>query len=252
VEGIFSDVDGTLTTHGLLTARTVGALEALRRAHLRVVLVTGRAAGWGECWLRTLPVDGVIVENGGLYFSWGAGGKVKEVYAQSVAKRGRDRRRLARELGRVMRRVPGVKLSLDSRFREVDLALDYNEGVRLGAKVATRVSEELGARGVNAVRSSVHVNCWLGSFDKRRMVERFLRDEWGVRTPGRRARYVYVGDSLNDAPMFAAVPLSVGVANVLDVLEELDAAPAYVTKRREGAGFVELARALIAAQRKGR
>ena len=57
-----------------------------------------------------------------------------------------------------------------------------------------------------------------------------------------------MGDSLNDAPMFNAFPLSVGVANVLEVWEELEAFPRFVTRAREGAGFVELANRILKAR----
>ncbi|MGQ0506527.1 MAG: hypothetical protein ACT4TC_14535 [Myxococcaceae bacterium] len=38
---------------------------------MRVVLVTGRPAGWGEGWARTLPAAGVITENGGVFVYFG-------------------------------------------------------------------------------------------------------------------------------------------------------------------------------------
>ena len=63
-----------------------------------------------------------------------------------------------------------------------------------------------------------------------------------------RSRYVFVGDSPNDAPMFAAFPHAVGVANVCDFEGRLAAVPAYVTEARSGAGFAELADAILAAR----
>ena len=56
--------------------------------------------------------------------------------------------------------------------------------------------------------------------------------------------YVYVGDALNDEPMFKGFPRSVGVANVRGVWDELVHKPAFVTDAAEGAGFEELAAAL--------
>ena len=49
--------------------------------------------------------------------------------------------------------------------------------------------------------------------------------------------------------MFGAFGLSVGVANVLRVLERIDPAPAFVTQAEEGRGFEELARAVLAWRR---
>lgn len=249
VDAVLTDVDGTLTTGGKLEAATVRAMEALRAAGVRVVLVSGRPAGWGECWARTLPVDGVIVENGGLYFMPGAA-RVRKVYAQPAAMRGPNRRRLRREVERVLRRVPGARLSLDSAYTEVDLAIDYNEEVRLGPAAAGRIEELLRARGVQAVRSSVHVNCWIGRFDKLSTARRLLRAEWGLAVGREDPRFVYAGDSFNDAPMFEGFALSVGVANIRPLLPSLEHRPAFITRAAEGAGFRELARAIL-RQRRG-
>ncbi len=49
--------------------------------------------------------------------------------------------------------------------------------------------------------------------------------------------------------MFRGFPRSVGVANVRDVWDELGAKPAHVTRRREGAGFEEVARSILRAVR---
>jgi HAD superfamily hydrolase (TIGR01484 family) len=245
VRGVFTDVDGTLTTAGLLRASTIRALERLVHAGVPVVLVSGRPSGFAEAWLRTLPVSGVIAENGGLYLVRSRGGRLRKVYARPRAVRARERRRLLSAVAAAVRAVPGARLSTDSLFTEVDLAVDYNEDVKLGPRAADKLEFALRRRGVQAVRSSVHVNAWVGSFDKAWMVRRFLRREWGAGLkPGDRS-WVYVGDSLNDAPLFAAFHLSIGVANVLDVLHALGAAPRFVTLSAEGRGFEEVARALL-------
>jgi hypothetical protein len=251
VEGVFTDVDGTLTTGHRLRSDTVRALERLSAAGLHVVLVSGRPAGWGEAWARQLPVDGVIVENGGLFFLRGKNGRLRKVYAEAPAERVANRRRLQAEVGRVLRQVPGARLSLDSAYTEVDLAVDYNEEARLGDAGASRIEALLTARGVTAVRSSVHVNCWLGRFDKLSATRRFAKVAWGERLDPRDGRYVYAGDSFNDAPMFAAFALGVGVANVRSVLDRIDAPPAFITRAAEGRGFEELARAILARRGPG-
>jgi HAD superfamily hydrolase (TIGR01484 family) len=252
VRALLADVDGTMTTGGLLRSSTILALERVRGAGVKVVLVTGRPAGWGECWARTLPVEGVVVENGGLYFAPGRRpGTLRRVYSEPDAVRRENRRRLLREVRSVLRRTPGARLSSDSVYTEVDIAIDYNEEARLPVATADRMAAALARRGVRSARSSVHVNCWVGPFDKLSASDRFLRRELGLsggaRAPG---QVVYVGDSLNDAPMFAAVPLSVGVANVADVLEEIAAPPRFITRGREGDGFEELAQAIVRAVRR--
>jgi hypothetical protein len=252
VRALLADVDGTMTTAGLLRSSTLRALERVRDAGVAVVLVTGRPAGWGECWARTLPVAGVVVENGGLYFARGRRpGTLRRVYSEPEEARRRNRRRLWREVRSLLRRTPGARLSSDSAYTEVDLAIDWNEEAHLPAAAADRMVEALARRGVRCARSSVHVNCWLGPFDKLTASDRFARRELklrgGILAPG---RVVYVGDSLNDAPMFGAVPLSVGVANVMDVLHEIAAPPRFITRAREGDGFEELALAIVRAVRR--
>jgi HAD superfamily hydrolase (TIGR01484 family) len=249
IRAVFSDVDGTLTTGGELLGSTVAALARLRDAGIRVVLVTGRPSGWGECWARTLPVDGVIAENGGLYFARRARTLAK-VYAQPLSQRRANRPRLLRAVRQAMAAAPGARLSMDSAATEVDVAIDYEEQIHLGHAAADRIERRLHARGVVAVRSSVHINCWLGAFDKLRTTRAFVSREWGTPFATTERGYVYVGDSLNDAPMFEGFTHSVGVANVLAVLDRLSARPAYVTRAAEGLGFEELARRVLSQERR--
>ena len=56
---------------------------------------------------------------------------------------------------------------------------------------------------------------------------------------------MFVGDSPNDAPLFAYFPLSVGVANIRPFLDRIATPPAYVTQAEAGAGFEELATLLL-------
>ena len=67
IHTLFSDIDDTLTTHGRLTVEAYAALDALKAAGIRVVLVTGRPAGWCDHIARMWPVDAVIGENGAFY-----------------------------------------------------------------------------------------------------------------------------------------------------------------------------------------
>jgi HAD superfamily hydrolase (TIGR01484 family) len=247
VEAVFTDVDGTLTSADKLRSGTVRAIEELQAAGVRVVLVSGRPAGWGECWARTLPVDGVIVENGGLYYARRKG-QLRKEYAQPASFRLKARARLVKAVNAAMLEVPGARLSSDSAHTEVDLAIDYNEEARLGPEAAGKLEAFLRRRRIQAVRSSVHVNCWIGRFNKLTMVKRFCAREWDLTVASRDTRLIYVGDSFNDAPMFEAFPLSVGVANVRAALATIDHPPAFITRQREGEGFCEVARQVLEAR----
>jgi hydroxymethylpyrimidine pyrophosphatase-like HAD family hydrolase len=63
-----------------------------------------------------------------------------------------------------------------------------------------------------------------------------------------RDRWIYVGDSTNDAAMFGHFPHSVGVANVARFWDRLAHRPRYVTQAERGAGFAEVAQAVLAAR----
>ena len=76
-----------------------------------------------------------------------------------------------------------------------------------------------------------------------------MQELFGVDLEADRERYVFAGDSPNDAPMFGYFPNAVGMANVGDFAGRLDHQPRWVTAARSGAGFVELARMLIDARR---
>ena len=67
---VFTDIDDTLTTEGLLPACAYEALEALTRAGIHVAPITGRPAGWCDMIARLWPVAGVVGENGAFYFSY--------------------------------------------------------------------------------------------------------------------------------------------------------------------------------------
>jgi HAD superfamily hydrolase (TIGR01484 family) len=248
VRAVFADVDGTLTTEGRITSTVLRAIEWLVAHRVQVVLVSGRPSGWAECWIRQLPVAGVVAENGAL--TWVRDGNgLKKRFAQRGPARTRNRATLGRFVAAAIEKVKGARLSSDSFAREVDLAIDYAEDAKLGPEAADAIEAFLRVRGVTAVRSSVHVNCWIGDFDKRSAVRDFLNSQWQVALRPADPRYVYVGDSYNDAPMFEAFALSVGVANVLDVIDQLEAHPKFITRAREGRGFCELVDAISRAQK---
>ena len=62
------------------------------------------------------------------------------------------------------------------------------------------------------------------------------------------ASWLYVGDSANDQRMFEQLPLSVAVANIARFVPQLAHLPRYVTQGERGAGFTELADALLRAR----
>ncbi|HEX2690476.1 MAG TPA: HAD-IIB family hydrolase [Kofleriaceae bacterium] len=238
VRALFSDVDGTMTTGERIEASTYEALEQLSASGTPIILVTGRPAGWGQAFMKMLPVLAVVTENGGVTFVR-EGRRQHKLYGVPQASLPEWRRRMNDAAVEVMTKVPGARLSSDSKYREVDLAIDWNEEVSLSKDDAEVVADMLRKAGFTAVRSSVHVNFGPPHFDKLSACRTVVRQVFG---DGERdlSPYVFAGDALNDAPMFGGFPSSVGVANIKAWWDELTDKPAYLTEHPEGAGLREL------------
>lgn len=241
---LLSDVDGTMTQDGRLEAATLHAIERLTAAGIPVIPVTGRSAGFGHTLLSVLPSPAVVTENGAVTYVRD-GHRTRKLHGLPAGDIATWRRRMIAAMEEVQRELPELQLSSDSAFREVDLALDWNEEVARPAVEADRAVAILREHGLAASRSNVHVNFGPPLFDKRVACLRLVHEVLGGDVASL-ASYVYVGDSLNDAPMFDGFPSSVGVANIRDIWERLPHRPAFVTRSREAAGFRELVEHLLA------
>src|SRR5512143_4255347 len=157
VRALFSDVDGTMTTGERIEAQTYAALERLGEAGVPVIMVTGRPAGFGHAFMKMMPVLACVAENGGVMFVR-EGRKLVKHYGVPAASLPEWRRRMNDIAVDVMSKVPGARLSSDSKYREVDLAIDWNEEVSLDKEEAETCVELIRKAGLAAVRSSVHVN----------------------------------------------------------------------------------------------
>lgn len=248
---LLTDIDDTITSDGQLEAEAYSALHRLKASGLAVVPVTGRPAGWCDHIARMWPVDGVIGENGAFYFVYDrAAKKMRQEFWTDAAQMRRNRDRLD-ALGKdIMTAVPGCALASDQPYRLADLAVDFCEDVPpLPENDVERIVSQFETAGAIAKVSSIHVNGWFGSYDKLTMTHRFLQDQFGLNPQASQAAVIFCGDSPNDAPMFGAFELSVGVANVRDMLHRIAQPPAYVTAGHSGAGFAELAEHILSARK---
>ncbi|MDQ6683958.1 MAG: HAD family hydrolase, partial [Pseudomonadota bacterium] len=153
---------------------------------------------------------------------------------------------------RILREVPAARLADDSAGRVTDIAIDHAEHHRLDAAAIDHVLAIMRSAGMTATVSSIHVNGWFGAHSKLSGAAWMLHRLYGRELDDEREHWLYVGDSTNDQPMFAALPLSVGVANLVDFADQLTQWPAFITKHARGRGFVEVAEALLAARSTGR
>jgi HAD superfamily hydrolase (TIGR01484 family) len=248
VRGVCLDIDDTLSTHGKLTDEAFSALWSLKKAGYAVVPITGRPAGWCDHFARFWPVDAIVGENGAFSFFMSQGVR-KRIDTPAQASPEALKQKLV-ELGQKIRgRFPHAHWASDQAYREYDLAIDICEDVPTWPR--QDIDELLAlchGEGAHAKLSSIHVNTWFGDYDKRRGFEHWLSQ--GAPGLGAQApkwdEWLFIGDSPNDEPMFAAFRFSVGVANIRNYLDRLKSPPRWITDSESGAGFAEMAKRLVA------
>ncbi|MDQ3271476.1 MAG: HAD-IIB family hydrolase [Pseudomonadota bacterium] len=257
ITGVFTDIDDTLTTDGAITADALQALEQLKAAGLQVIPITGRPVGWSEPFALVWPVDAIVAENGavalissqiGLQPPSSGREQLSKRYQQDEATRRANYTRMHQVASQVVREVSGAVLSEDSPGRETDIAIDHSEFVHLPSDAIAQAVRIMQDEGMNATVSSIHINGWFGAHNKLEGARWIVRELFGRDLDSEMESWVYVGDSTNDQLMFEAFPNSVGVANIRRFEAELSHKPRYITEGERGAGFAEVAMALLKAR----
>jgi hypothetical protein len=149
------------------------------------------------------------------------------------------------EIGReLLARDSTLSLSSDQPFRLTSLAIDRPRDHAAARALLARLEE----KGADATLNSIWALAWFGGYDKVKAARKFLPAATGYDVDLDRDRIVFVGDSANDAPMFSHIPKSVGVSTVVQHLADIPVPPAWITRGPGGAGFVEVADAILAAR----
>ena len=257
ITGILTDIDDTLTTEGAITPDALAALSALKTAGLDVIAITGRPVGWSEPFARDWPVNAIVAENGAvaliasqkcLLHMSGGRMQLSKKYQLDAQTRAGNMARMQAVLARIERELPGVHRATDSPGRETDIAIDHSEFAHLSSAQIADVVHILRSEGMNATVSSIHINGWFGSHNKLQGARWIVRELFGRDLDTEMDRWVYVGDSTNDVLMFEAFANSIGVANVRRFEAQLSHLPRYITRGERGAGFAEVAAAVLAAR----
>lgn len=251
--GIFTDIDDTLTTEGAITPDALQAMADLKAAGLLVIPITGRPIGWCEPFIATepdvaWPVDAMVAENGAVAFVQSPNSQQQsliKIYQQDAATRSANQARMRHIAALVAAEVPGVALSSDSAGRETDIAFDYAEFAQHSPDTVQRVLAVLQREGMQTTVSSIHIHGCFGDFNKWQGACWVVRELLGRDLAQELDRWVFVGDSGNDQAMFEHFPHSIGVANIARFVPQLTHLPRYVTQGERGAGFAEVARAIL-------
>ncbi|HPU19664.1 MAG TPA: HAD-IIB family hydrolase [Alicycliphilus sp.] len=258
--GVLTDIDDTLTTDGAITPDALAALADLKAAGLHVIAITGRPVGWSEPFAASWPVDSIVTENGAVALLPQDIGKnslerppvkreqLSKIYQQDAATRAANYARMQQVLADIEARVPGARRATDSAGRATDIAIDHSEFTQLPQAAIDACVAIMRAAGMMATVSSIHINGWYGAHNKLEGARWIVRELLGRDLDAELSHWVYVGDSTNDQLMFEHFENSVGVANIARFVPQLTHLPRYVTQGERGAGFAELARAILAAR----
>jgi len=234
---IASNVDGTLTQNGKFSSDFISTLIDLQSSGIKVLLVTGRSAGWVSALVNYLPVEGAIAENGGIFLQPNG----TQDLLSSVPNLSRHRILLENTFHHIKQLFPNLHPSADNQFRITDWTFDVND---LSTDDIQAISSQCHQMGWSFTYSNVQCHIKPIHQDKATGLLSVLSNHY----PELNSQQVLtVGDSPNDEAMFDPdlFPISVGVANVRHYQDKMLHLPKYVTDASEFAGFSELAKLLL-------
>lgn len=245
--GVVFDVDDTLTRDGRVEELAFQALWRLKAAGLHLIAVTGRPLGFAEVIARTWPVDAAVGENGAGYIQV-TEQTLKLGYYTSDKQRTRDAELLSQVRQRVEQEAPFAQLADDNWARRCDVAWDVGERVKLPSEQVAQLRAVIESAGARCLVSSVHAHAIAGSYDKATGAALAVRAVFERELSTEPDRWLFVGDSGNDAAAFAFFPVSAGVANVQTHLHALPRPPRYVSAADRGRGFAEITEHILQAR----
>lgn len=245
--GVIFDIDDTVTRDGRLEAEAFTAMHELAAAGLRMVAVTGRPLGWSDVAAHLWPVEMGIGENGAGW-AWRTGAAMQHGYYQSEEDRVASGALLDRVSRAVETEMPEISPAGDQHLRRCDLAFDVGETVTHTPEAIERLVRLIESHGARSTVSSVHAHAVPGDWNKAKGVMRAASDVLDVDLDADRDRWLFIGDSGNDAAAFAHFPVSVGVRNVEHHLGRIPEPPTYITEADRGLGFREMAELVLSAR----
>lgn len=236
---IATDMDGTLTTQGKFSPALLQALLDLQGAGIKVIIVTGRSAGWVNGLNSLLPIAGAIAENGGIFYLADSG---EILPLTPIPQFTAHRHQLALIFAQLKAKFPQIQESADNPFRITDWTFDV---ANLNLDELQTINHLCHNLGWGFTYSNVQCHIKPQGQEKAIGLLQVLREYFPDYTP---EQIVTVGDSPNDESLFNQrhFPISVGVANVLKYANQMRYQPAYITTAAEGAGFCELSSYILA------
>ena len=237
IQLVATDIDGTLTRDGKFTRELLESIDLLNANGIKLLLVTGRSAGWVSAINNYLPVVGSIAENGGVYFS--SDGEFD--FLTRIEQIELHREQLANRFWELQEAYPQIEESVDNQFRITDWTFDIGGLTELELN---QIANQCQSWGYSFTYSTIQCHIKPQRQEKGSAILQVLKQYF---PEIQRTQIIAVGDSPNDASMFdrSLFPHSVGVANIQHYTSQLNHQPKYITNSPEVAGFCELVNSLI-------
>jgi HAD superfamily hydrolase (TIGR01484 family) len=237
IQLIATDIDGTLTRAGKFTSELLESIDLLHTNGIKLLLVTGRSAGWVSAVNNYLPVVGSIAENGGVYFN--TDGEFD--FLTRIDRIEEHRQQLANRFWELQEAYPQIQESVDNQFRITDWTFDIGGLTELELN---QIANQCQLWGYSFTFSTIQCHIKPQRQEKGDAILQVLKQYFPELEP---KQIITVGDSPNDASMFdrTLFPHSVGVANIQHYTSQMAHQPQYITKSPEIAGFCELVNSLI-------
>jgi HAD superfamily hydrolase (TIGR01484 family) len=232
IQLIATDIDGTLTRAGKFTRELLESIDLLTANGIKLLLVTGRSAGWVSAVNNYLPVVGAIAENGGIYFN--TDGEFD--FLTRIENIEEHREQLANRFWELQEAYPQIEESVDNQFRITDWTFDITGLTNLELE---QIASKCQSWGYSFTFSTIQCHIKPQRQDKGDAILQVLKQYFPEL---KRTQIITVGDSPNDASMFdrSLFYHSVGVANIQHYMSQLIHQPEYITNSPEVAGFCEL------------
>lgn len=239
VQILATDVDGTITKNGRLSAALVDHFETLARQNIEVILVSGRPAGEVVALCRYLPgVSRGIAENGMVLV------RPDHPVELLVDSEGQKRalafaEKLSAQLEDPLQAAP------DRYCRRADLAF---ERAGRGAEELEAMDQAARAQGLHCIWSNVHIHFSVAAPDKGRGLLEVLGRELSREAIAQTV--ATIGDAPNDRGLFVKdrFGVTVGTAQLADSAAEMSALPEFLSAYEGAVGFAELAQKLLVAR----
>ena len=241
---IISDVDDTITKSGKLLPHALDALYKLKASGRTIILLTGGSAGWSDAYIRQWPVDAVICESGAVFLGYSKGGEITSIINPEI-----EQDKVLKLRRKLMEYTSAYPFSSDQFARVFDVAYDKK---KMTEAEKTALRNILTLFGASFSESSIHINAWFGNYDKKSSLKYFLPNVLSISEKEYLEEGIYLGDSLNDEPLFGYFPLSVGMHSVEDMRSSFKELPTYISQYGGGDGFFEVAAFLCKETGKGR